>query len=436
MQSRKGRALWQHAGMKITKRHFLKAGAAAAGAAFVTTTDTTQAREATLQPITADAMPIGVPERLARIEKAQRLMAKHKIDALLLEPGSAMLYFTGISWWRSERLTAVVIPGTGDIAVVTPHFEEPSVRESMTFGDDVRTWNEHEDPFERVAGILADRGLKEGRIGFEDTVRWFVSDGVRAASPSFGIVSGRPVTQGCRLYKSPAEIALMRKANEVTLAAYRHVYGKLERGMSSDDIATMMGAAQSALGGSDVWNMALVGRASAYPHGTSQPQTLAEGQVLLMDCGCAVQGYRSDISRTFVLGEATKRQREVWSTVRRGQQIAFETARPGTPAGAVDDAVREWYTSLGYGPGYRTPGLSHRTGHGIGMDVHEPVNFVHGEKTPLAPGMCFSDEPGLYDFDSFGVRLEDCLYLAEEGPAWFTVPPSSLEDDPIGTFAA
>ncbi|HET6628184.1 MAG TPA: Xaa-Pro peptidase family protein [Woeseiaceae bacterium] len=424
----------------MTKRHFLKAGGAAAGAALIAPACTSKAQraqqESELQPITGDAVPIDVPERLARIGKAQHLMAEHGIDALLLEPGSAMLYFTGIDWWRSERLTAVVIPRTGDIGVVTPYFEEPSVRESMAFGDDVRTWNEHEDPFDRVAGILADRGLKEGRIGFEDTVRWFVSAGLRAAAPTFAGVSGRPVTLGCRLYKSPAEIALMQKANEVTLAAYRYVYGRLEPGMSSDEVATMMGEAQTALGGSDAWNMALLGRASAYPHGTSQPQTLEEGKIVLMDCGCAVHGYRSDISRTFVLGEATARQREVWSTVRRGQQIAFETAQPGTPAGAVDDAVRNWYTSLGYGPGYRTPGLSHRTGHGIGMDVHEPVNFVHGEKTPLAPGMCFSDEPGLYDFASFGVRLEDCLHVTEEGPAWFTVPPSSLEDDPIGALGA
>jgi len=175
----------------------------------------------------------------------------------------------------------------------------------------------------------------------------------------------------------------------------------------------------------------LFGPASAYPHGTSQPQEIEEGQIVLMDCGCQVQGYQSDISRTFVYGEPGKRQREVWDTVRKGQEIAFETAKIGTPAGAIDDAVRKYYESLGYGPGYATPGLSHRTGHGIGMDGHERVNFVHNESTPLAPGMCFSNEPGIYIFDEFGVRLEDCLYMTEDGPAWFTVPPDSL-DDPIG----
>ncbi len=423
--------------MFLSKRKFLKAGAAAAGSAFVAPALAAASRKPSvaLAPITGDAVPIGTAERHGRIEKARRLMVDHGIDAILLEPGSAMLYFTGISWWRSERLTAVVIPRDGDIGVITPYFEEPSVRESMTFGDDVRTWHEHENPFERVAGLLEDRGIEEGRIGFEDTVRYFVSEGLRAAAPKLAVVSALPVTLGCRMYKSPAEIALMRKANEVTLAAYRHVHANLETGMSSGDITAMMNDAQRALGGTDAWSMALLGRASAYPHGTDQPQAIEPGKIVLMDCGCAVHGYQSDISRTFVHGEPTPGQREVWNTVRRGQAIAFETAQPGTPAGAVDDAVREWYESLGYGPGYRTPGLSHRTGHGIGMDGHEPVNFVHGEKTPLAAGMCFSNEPGLYDFESFGVRLEDCLYMTEDGPAWFTVPPASL-DEPIGTLGA
>ena len=342
-----------------------------------------------------------------------------------------MLYFSGIRWWRSERLTAVVIPREGDIGVVTPYFEEPSVRESMTFGDDVRTWHEHENPFERVAGILEDRGFKSGRIGLEETVRYFVAEGVGRAAPDFDVVAALPVTLGCRMYKSAAEIALMKKANEVTLRAYGHVYSSLEKGMLPDDVNALMREAQSTLGGGGTWNMALFGPASAYPHGTSQRQEIEEGQIVLMDCGCSVHGYRSDISRTFVYGEPSDRQREVWDTVRKGQQIAFDKASIGTPAGEIDDAVRRHYRSLGYGPGYRTPGLSHRTGHGIGMDVHESVNFVHGETTRLAPGMCFSNEPGIYIFDEFGVRLEDCIYMTEDGPAWFTVPPDSL-DDPIG----
>lgn len=420
--------------MKISKREFIRLSGASTAVAAIGLARTGEAAAPSsggLESIVDDVKPISVEERLQRVAKAQRLMREHDVDAILIEPGSAMLYFSGISWWRSERLTALVIPREGEIGVVTPYFEEPSVRESMSFGEDVRTWHEHDDPFERVAGILKDRGIKEGRIGLEETVRYFVVEGLRRAVPAIDIVAAQAVTRGCRMYKSDNEIALMKKANEVTLRGYEHVYSILEKGMTAADVRAVMASAQQSLGGGSGWNMALFGPASAYPHGTSQAQEIEEGKIVLMDCGCSVQGYRSDISRTFVYGEPSKKQREVWNTVRKGQQIAFDKARIGTPAGEVDDAVRAYYESLGYGPGYATPGLSHRTGHGIGMDVHESVNFVHAESVPLAPGMCFSNEPGIYIFDEFGVRLEDCLYMTADGPAWFTVPPDSL-DDPIG----
>ena len=380
-----------------------------------------------LRDITVDAVPIGVDERLARVAKARRLMREYGIDALLLEAGSALVYFTGVRWWRSERFTGAVIPREGDIAFVTPYFEEPSVRESMTFGDDVRTWHEHENPFDMVAGILADRGLKSGRIGVEETVRHFIVDGVAHAAPAFEIVSGKDVTRGCRMFKSPAEIALLQLANDVTITAYRHVYENLDADMLPSDISAMMNDATQRLGGEPQFASVLLNEASAYPHGTSQPQTLKDGGVILMDCGCAVHDYESDISRTWVFGEPSPKQRDVWNTVKRGQELALETATIGTPAGKVDDVVRAFYEEKGYGPGYRTPGLSHRLGHGIGMDGHEPVNFVHGETTRLAPGMCFSNEPGIYLFGEFGVRLEDCLYIAEDGPRLFTALSPSIE---------
>lgn len=388
-------------------------------------------QESRLSPITSDAKPISTEERIARVAKAQQLMAQHELDAILLEPGSAMVYFTGVRWWRSERLTTVIIPREGDFAIVTPYFEEPSVRESMSFGEDVRTWHEHESPFEQVAQVLKDRAVSFGRIGIEDTVRYFATQGLQEALPDVELSAAAPVTRGCRMRKSTPELQLMHKAAEVTLAAYDHVWTNLRSGMTAEDVKNLMTDAQNQLGGSDTWSMVLFGEASAYPHGTGQPQILKEGQIVLMDCGTSVLDYASDISRTLVFGEPTSRQREVWDTVRRGQQIAFETARLDTPAGEVDDAVRAYYESLGYGPGYETPGLSHRTGHGIGMDVHEPVNFVHGETTPLAPGMCFSNEPGLYAFGEFGVRLEDCIYMTDSGPQWFSVPPDAL-DSPVG----
>lgn len=417
-----------------TKRQLLKA------AALLAVTPTLPLRAAT-EPTAATAkepeslltgvQPIGVAERQARVARAQELMGKYGIDAIVLEPGAAMLYFTGIRWWRSERLTCVVIPRRGELAVVTPFFEEPSVRESMTFGEDVRTWNEHESPFARVAGVLKDRGFKSGVIGLEATVRWFVADGIRDALPNFKLVSADPVTRGCRMIKSPAELALMKKANEITLAAYGMVWDQLRPGMTPADVNQRMREAQAALGGQGIWTMALFGEGSAYPHGTDQPQQIREGQVVLMDCGCSVEGYQSDISRTFVFGEPNKKQQKIWNLVREGQYVAFEAAKLGAPAGSVDDAVRAFYLKNGFGPDYRLPGLSHRTGHGIGMEGHEPVNFVRGEKTRLAPGMCFSNEPGIYLPGEFGVRLEDCIYMTEDGPAWFTVPPTSLAS-PLG----
>ena len=384
-----------------------------------------------LSDMTGDAVPIGVDERLARVAKAQRLMQASGIDALLLEAGSALIYFTGVRWWRSERFTGAIIPKEGDIAFVTPYFEEPSVRESMTFGDDVRPWHEHESPFDLVAGILADRGLKSGMIGIEETVRHFIVDGVAEAAPGFDVVSGKEIARGCRMYKSPAELALMQKANDVTMAAYRHVHANLDKGMAPSDISSLMSSATRALGGVPQFSSVLLNEASAYPHGTRQPQALKENGIILMDCGCAVHDYESDISRTWVFGESSAKQAEVWNTVRRGQDMALETATVGTPAGKVDDVVRAFYESKGYGPDYATPGLSHRLGHGIGMDGHEPVNFVRGETTPLAPGMCFSNEPGIYIYGEFGVRLEDCLYITGDGPRLFSALSPSI-DNPFG----
>ena len=235
------------------------------------------------------------------------------------------------------------------------------------------------------------------------------------------------VVRACRVIKSPAEIALMQAANDITIAAYRETVPQIARGMTPGDIGKIMSSAMAKRGATPEFTLILLGEASAYPHGSDKPQTVRSGEVVLMDCGCTVEGYQSDVSRTIVMGEPTKQQRAVWDLVHRGQQLAFETAKIGTPAGAVDDAVRTLYEKAGYGPGYKLPGTSHRTGHGIGLDGHEPVNLVHGETTRLAPGMCFSDEPGIYIPGSFGVRLEDCVYMTDSGPKWFTAPQSTLD---------
>ena len=373
--------------------------------------------------------PITRAERLQRIAKAQKLMRAAGLKALLVESGSSLVYFTGVQWRRSERLTAALIPADGEAVIVTPEFEEPSVRESLQIPADVRIWSEHESPFARLADWLKEHGAAKGPVGVEETTRFFAFEGLR----TLGIETrgDSAVVRTCRAIKSPAEIALMQAASDITIAAYRDTGPQIARGMTPADISTIMAAAMAKHGGSPEFNLVLLGEASAYPHGSRKPQEVRPGEIVLLDCGCSYQGYQSDISRTMVMGEPTKQQRDVWDLVKRGQQIAFETVKVGAPAGAADDAVRAAYVKAGYGPGYKLPGTSHRTGHGIGLDVHEPVYLVHGEVTPLAPGMCFSDEPGIYIPGSFGVRLEDCIHMTESGPKWFSVPPTSI-DKPFG----
>lgn len=428
--------------MNMNKRAFLKASGASlaalsvSSAALASSNKSNVSNNNALKNITKNVSGITSAERESRIKKAQKLMQQMNISALIIEPGAAMDYFSGIKWWRSERLTALVIPREGKVGIVCPFFEEPSIQESLAIDGDIRVWQEHESPFERIKQILVDRSinLSKGQLGFENSVRYFVQNGVMSLLSNLQHISAEPVTRGCRIIKSHHELQLMHKANEVTLLAYAEVYSKLKVGMTSSQVKSLMSNAQSALGGKNPWNMALIDQASAFPHGSKKKHIIKEGSIVLMDCGCNVQGYQSDISRTFVVGEPSKRQRDIWQTVRTGQQIALERAKIGSPAGLVDDAVRKHYQAQGFGPDYNLPGLSHRTGHGIGMEGHESVNFVHGEQEKLRAGMCFSNEPGIYIPGEFGVRLEDCLYMTEKGAQWFTVPPDSL-DSPIGKIA-
>jgi Xaa-Pro aminopeptidase len=383
-----------------------------------------------LRPMTGDVAPIERAERAARVAKAQALMKANGIGAVLIEPGASLVYFTGIQWYRSERLTAVVLPAEGDACIVTPFFEEPSIRETLDVPGEVRVWQEDEGPLTLVADFLKERKLVARPIGVEETLRYFAVDGLQRALPGARLVSANPVVRGCRMIKTPSELALMQKATDITIAAYRWVHPRVEKGMTSSDIAALMEAATIRLGGAVEFSLVLIGEAAAYPHGSRTVHRVGDGQIVLMDCGCSVEGYQSDISRTFVFGSASKDQRLVWDRVHQGQQTALAAARIGAPAGSVDDAVRRLYEGFGYGPGYKLPGLSHRTGHGIGLDGHEPVNLVHGETTKLAAGMCFSNEPGIYIPGSFGVRLEDCFHMTEAGPKWFSTPPASI-DQPV-----
>jgi len=358
-------------------------------------------------------------------------MQRHRIGAILVEPGASLDYFTGVHWSRSERLTAAVIPAHGEPIIVTPFFEKPSVAESLAIPAEIRTWNEDQEPLKLVAAFLRERGLSSDPLGMEETNRFFIADRLGVQLPNLPIRNANPVVRGCRMIKTAAEIALMQAASDITISAIRETHAALKEGMSRATIAAMLEKGMIDRGGTDPWALVLLDEASAYPHGSGKPQSVTRGGVVLIDTGCAVHGYQSDISRSFVFNaDPTAEQRRVWEQVAQGQKIAIQAARLGTPAGSVDDAVRSAYTRWGYGPGYSLPGLSHRTGHGIGMEGHEPVNLVHGEPTPLAAGMCFSNEPGLYLPGRFGIRLEDCFHMTPSGPQFFTTPPPSI-DQPV-----
>ncbi len=412
----------------VSRRDFF--GLTAVGAALAGSEPLRAASAATseLTSLTREAQPISAAEHGARLASVQGLMQQKKIAAFLVEAGPSLEYFTGIRWHRSERTTAALIPADGRTVVVTPYFEEPSVRETLKVPADVRPWKEDESPFALLAGALREHAA--GPLAVEPTTRLFIVDRTSKAAPGAMVMPGDELIRACRMHKSAAELALMQAANDVTIAALRYTHRRVEAGMSGADILAMMVSATQALGGSHEFTLVLLNEASAFPHGSIKPQQVHAGSVILVDTGCSVHGYQSDISRSWVFGTASPRQRELWNTVKRGQELAQETARLGVPVGAIDRAVRDFYEHKGWSRDYGLPGLSHRTGHGIGMEVHEAPYLVRNDATPLEAGMCFSDEPGLYIPGEFGIRLEDCWYMTEKGPKLFTPLATSL-DEPI-----
>ena len=415
----------------MQRRSFLTGVAAAAAAVTVPFERVFAQAAAELAPIPIPP-PITSAERLQRIARAKALMQQNGIGAVLVESGPSLDYLTGVQWWRSERLTAAVIPASGEPIIVTPFFERPSVAESLSIPAEIRTWNEDEEPLKLVADFLKERGAAGEPVAFEETDRFFIADRLKQQLPGVQAVSGNRVVRALRMIKAPPELALMQAANDIMLASLRYAGGRTREGMVPADIDAMIAAAHKRYGSAYDGGLVLIGESSAYPHGSHKPQVVKPGEIVLMDCTSSVHGYQADITRTFVFGgNPSAEQRKVWDQVHRGQQIAIAAAKLGAPTGSVDDAVRAAYESWGYGPGYRLPGLSHRTGHGIGMEVHEPAYLVHGDMTPLAPGMCFSDEPGIYIPGKFGVRLEDCWHMTASGPKFFTQPPPSI-DRPFG----
>ena len=374
-------------------------------------------------------VPITNDERRARIEQARRLMGNHGLDAIVLTGGTSLRYFTNMSWGLSERLLAVILPREGAPFIVCPSFERDRAEEQINEGPlagsgaEVMTWHEHESPYALVAQGLRARQAT-GAVGVEETVRWVFSDGIASALPSLTLRPATPVTAGCRGLKSPAELALMRLASDVTWRAYKAAFESLQDGMTQDDFGRLVSQAHQRLGFSGGASVQ-VGEYSALPHGSVTPQVIREGTILLIDGGCTVGGYQSDLSRTFVLGKATDRMKQVFEIEHRAQTAALQAARPGVPCEAVDAAARRVITEAGFGPDYTY--FTHRVGHGIGMDGHEWPYLVRGNTLPLAPGMTFSDEPGIYIPGEFGVRIEDDMVITDNGAELLSPQSPSLE---------
>jgi Xaa-Pro dipeptidase len=424
--------------MNFTRRHFLEtAGIATAGtlarpgSAFAQGEGPGKLPEpiASLKSRKAEAQPITTAEREQRMERARQLMAQNKIDAIMVMGGTSLVYFSNIHWWMSERTFALILPVKGNPFYVCPGFEEDRAREQIAGGPggnnpDIRLWQEDESPYQRIAEGLKDRGLTNGKLGMEETVRFVFSEGVAKAAPGLHIVSATPVTAGCRMIKSQHELQLMKLANEVTLAAYEAAYLSTKEGMTQHDFGGLVQAAHAQQGFQGSASIQ-VGDNSALPHGSAKPQVIREGTILLMDGGCNVEGYESDISRTVVLGKPTDKMKQVFEIVHKAQSNALATAKPGVECQAVDAAARKVITDAGYGPNYKH--FTHRVGHGIGMDGHEWPYLVRGNTLPMAANMTFSDEPGIYIRGEFGVRLEDDMHITENGAELFTPQSPDLE---------
>ena len=420
--------------MSYNRRKFL--GLASLGAASIPFGNKIAAQSKLNAEIAAEfkpnIVPISVAERKSRIARAQELMKQHKMDAIFLEGTTSCFYYTGMRWGQSERTFGVVIPAKGDIIYISPKFEEDRARELIVkdFGAEVRCWEEHDSPYALILAAVKDRGVVHYKIGMEERVRFFIANGVQQFAKGFEIVDATPITAGCRMIKSKAEIALMQIANDATIEAYKIAFPSLKPGMSQSEFSNNISKALKTVGFSG-GAMVIVGKYSALPHGSIVPQTIQEGDIVLIDGGTSCEGYASDISRTIVCGKPSARQIEIWNLEKKAQDAAFAAIKLGAPCEVVDAAARAVIENAGFAKQYQLPGLPHRTGHGIGLEGHEWTNFVRGNKTPIQVGMCFSNDPTISIPGEFGIRLEDCLYISEDGPHYFTKQSIAI-DQPFG----
>lgn len=386
---------------------------------------TAQAELAELKPWPNPAPAISRRERQARLARARELMRQIGAEALIIGAGASLRYFAGVPWGATERLVAMVLPLEGAPRMVCPRFELGSLEASLGVDAEMLLWEEHESPYELVA--RAATGATS--LAIDPALPFFAFNGIAKAAPALTLLDGAPVVDGCRMIKSPAELALMSQAKAMTLEVHRRVARILAPGITTGEVRRFIDQAHRALGADNGSSFCAVqfGQASAYPHGLPGEQALEEGQIVLIDTGCQVQGYNSDITRTYVFGEPSAEQRHVWEIEKQAQAAAFAAVKPGVPCEEIDAVARRVLAQAGFSPDYELPGLPHRTGHGIGLSIHEAPYLVRGDKTPLAPGMCFSNEPMIVIPDKFGVRLEDHFHVTQDGAAWFTQPQPSLE---------
>ncbi|MDG6097000.1 aminopeptidase P family protein [Alteromonas sp. ZYF713] len=388
---------------------------------------------ATLTDMTQDTRPVDKAEYTSRIDKAQRYMREHQVAAIYLNAGTNLSYFTGMDWYASERLVGAILPASGEVVYIAPLFEIDSLSERQVIAGDIVGWQEHESPYALVAEVLKKAGLSGGDIlGVDEATAFFIVDGFNKAMPDIEIINASGVTAHCRMHKSASELALIQRAMDMTLAVHQATASILYEGISTTEVEQFIHEAHKKVGASgSYFCIVLFGKATSFPHGVKDPQVLKPGDLVLIDTGCKLHGYLSDITRTYSFGGASEKQARLWQAEKDAQLAAFAAAANGSPCGDVDAAARVSLESAGLGPDYDLPGLPHRTGHGIGMDIHEWPYLVKDNPQPLAPGMCFSNEPMIVVPGEFGIRLEDHFYMAEDGPRWFTQPAYSI-NNPFG----
>ena len=388
---------------------------------------------ATLTDMTKDTRPVDKAEYTSRIDKAQRYMREHQIAAIYLNAGTNLSYFTGMDWYASERLVGAILPASGEVVYIAPLFEIESLSERQVIAGEIVGWQEHESPYKLVAEVLKQAGLSGGDIlGVDEATAFFIVDGFNKAMPDIEIINASGVTAHCRMHKSASELALIQRAMDMTLAVHQATASILHEGITTTEVEQFIHEAHKKVGASgSYFCIVLFGKATSFPHGVKDPQVLKPGDLVLIDTGCKLHGYLSDITRTYSFGGASEKQARLWQAEKDAQLAAFAAAANGSPCGDVDAAARVSLESAGLGPDYDLPGLPHRTGHGIGMDIHEWPYLVKDNPQPLAPGMCFSNEPMIVVPGEFGIRLEDHFYMAEDGPRWFTQPAHSI-NNPFG----